>query len=284
MLPHLSEYHRPTTLTTALRLLARPTPRTVPLAGGTWLVGRRDPSIQAVVDLSGLELAFIKKGGRQVRLGAMTTLQTLVEDPLVYELAGGLLAEAAQRSAAPAIRNVATLGGTLVVGEATSEVLLALLVLGAQVAIRSPIRREVGLPAFLADRPAHLPSHALISEVCLPNPSAGTAAALAEVRRTPADRPIVNAAALVVRRGATCRVARLALGGVAPYPCRLPDVEALFSYRRFDTDLLSHTAETVAAAVSPLDDSLAGADYRRAMAAVVVTRALQTAWNRAGKE
>lgn len=113
----LQEYHRPASIQGALRLLGRAQPRTVPLAGGTWLVARRDPSIQAVVDLSGLKLAFVAKSAPRLRLGAMTTLQTLAGHPLVREVGGGLLGEASRRSAPLSMRNVAALGGTLVVGE-----------------------------------------------------------------------------------------------------------------------------------------------------------------------
>jgi CO/xanthine dehydrogenase FAD-binding subunit len=284
MLPHLSEYHRPTDLAEALRLLTRPTPCTVPLAGGAWLVARRDPSIHAVVDLSSLNLAFVKKSARRVRMGAMTTLQTLVDHPHIQELAGGLLAEAAQRSAPPAIRNVATLGGTLVVDDATSEVLLALLVLEGRAVIRSPIGRGVELEAFLADHVAHLPPYALITEVYLPTPPAGAGAALAEISRTPGDRPIVNAAALVVRRGRVCHSARLALGGTAAYPIRLPDLEAMLPYQRFDADLLARASQAISAVLEPAGDFRASAEYRRQMAAVVAARALQQAWEQAGEE
>lgn len=280
-MPHLSEYHRPANLATALRLLARPTPRTVPLAGGAWLVARRDPSIQAVVDLSGLNLAFVRKSARRMRLGAMTTLQTLVAHPFVRELAGGLLAEAARRSAVLAIRNIATLGGTLVVGDATSAVLLALLALEGRVVIRSPIGREVGLAAFLADRPAYLPPQALVTEVYLPTPPARAGAALAEISRMPADRPIVNAAAVLQRVGHICRSACLALGGVAPRPIRLPEVEALVTSQRIDDALLAQAAEAVAASVHPLSDARASAEYRREMASVAAVRALRQAWEQA---
>lgn len=282
MLPHLNEYHRPGDLAQALRLLARPTPRTVPLAGGTWLVAGRDPSIQAVVDLAGLDLAFVKKNARRVRLGAMTTLQTVAEHPLIRELAGGLLAEAARRSATPPVRNVATVGGTLVAGEPDSEVLLALLVLGARVVIRSPRGRAVELPAFLADRSAHLPAHGLITEVYLPLPPAGTGAALAGVGRTPHDRPIVNSAAVVVRRGEVCRAGSLALGGLAPYPFRLPHVEAMLTGQQFDADLLACVSQAVMTGLEPPGDFRASAEYRRRMAAVVAGRALQQAWQQAG--
>jgi carbon-monoxide dehydrogenase medium subunit len=226
MLAHLSEYHRPKTVGTALHLLARQSPRSAPLAGGTWLVAERDPTIEAVVDLSALNLAFVEQRGRRLRLGAMTTLQTLIADQRASTLVHALLAEAARRSAPRAIRNVATLGGALVAGGATSEVTLALLVLNAQVVIRAPSRRVVSLDAFLAKRAEYLPSTGLIVEVVVPLPSADTGVALAEVSRTPRDRPIVNAAAAVTRTGDVCRAARLALGGVAPDPIRLPAIEA----------------------------------------------------------
>jgi hypothetical protein len=95
----LKEYHRPASIHSALRLLGRDQVHTAPLAGGTWLVARRDPSIQAVVDISGLDLAFIAKSTRRLRLGAMTTLQTLAEHPQIQEVAGGMLARAIRRRA-----------------------------------------------------------------------------------------------------------------------------------------------------------------------------------------
>lgn len=279
----LQEYHRPASIRNALRLLGRDQPHTAPLAGGSWLVARRDPSIQAVVDLSALNLAFVEKSARRVRLGAMTTLQTLAEHPLVQEAGGGLLAEASRRSASLSVRNTATLGGTLVVGEATSEVLLALLALDTRAVIRSPFRHEITLEAFLANRSAHLPPHALITEVYLPLLPPGSGAALTGISRTSRDRPIVNAAAVVVRRGGTCRKARLALGGFAAHPIRLPNVEAMFIYQSFEIDLFARASEAISSAINPLDDPRASTEYRRAMAVVVAERALRDAWEQTKK-
>lgn len=277
----LKEYHRPASIRSALRLLRRDQPHTVPLAGGSWLIARRDPSIQAVVDLSGLNLAFVEKSARRVRLGATTTLQTLTEHPFIQAEGGGLLAEASRRSAPLSIRNIATLGGTVVVGETTSEVLLALLALDARLVIRTPLRRDISLDAFLADRQTQLPSQALLTEVYLPTLPAGCGTALVEISRAPRDRPIVNAAVVVVRRGQTCHMARLALGGVAPHPIRLPGVEAMFFHQPFEAELLIRAAQAVSEAIDPPDDSRASATYRRAMGAVVAERALREAWEQA---
>src|SRR5260370_41851763 len=119
MLLNLQEYHWAEDRDDALILLARNDIKTVPLAGGTYLYGRDDEEIQAVVDLRDLELAYIDEdardaqGRRLLRLGAMNTLQDLADSPLLRDLATGILARTAKVSASSQlIRNSATLGGT----------------------------------------------------------------------------------------------------------------------------------------------------------------------------
>ncbi len=280
----LIEYQQPTTLGAALKLLTRPSPRTIPLAGGVWLVARRDSSIQAVVDLSALGLDFIEARKDRLRLGAMTTLQALATHPSVKYLADGLLAETAQRSALLPIRNRATLGGTLVVGESTSEIVLSLLILEARLVIRSPQRRMVSVEAFLENPKEHLPPSSLIVEIVVPHPETGSRAALAEVSRTPRGRPIINAAALVSRQGDVIRAARLVLGGVAARSIRLPSVEAALRGQSLNEEKLSEAAALVRDAISPQSDERASAEYRREMAGVAAVRALRQAWAQAGRE
>jgi len=61
----VKEYHRPHELADALRLLQRQDVRTVPLAGGTGLVGRGGPGVEAVVDLLELGLDYITVARRE---------------------------------------------------------------------------------------------------------------------------------------------------------------------------------------------------------------------------
>jgi carbon-monoxide dehydrogenase medium subunit len=268
-------------MNTALLLLARKSPRAIPLAGGTWLVAHRDPAVEGVVDLRDLNLAYVERRGQRLRLGALTSLQTLVTDPGTRALANGLLGEAAQRHAPRAIRNVATLGGTLVVGEPTCEVLLALIVLDAQVIIRALARQGVSLAAFLANRAQYLGPAGLIVEVSLPPVPLNANSALEAVSRTAGDRPMVNAVALVERKGGVLRSVRLALGGVAPSPIRLPALEGALAGQALDEGVLNRLAREVAATIDPPADSRASAEYRREMAGIVAARALRAAWARA---
>src|SRR5437868_12331882 len=79
MLINLLEYHWAEHIDEALMLLSRTDMKTVPLAGGTYLLGQKDDSIQAVVDLRDLELAYISEDARGIHIGAMTTLQAMVD-------------------------------------------------------------------------------------------------------------------------------------------------------------------------------------------------------------
>ena len=155
MLLNLLEYHWVEDIDDALLLLARTDTKTVPLAGGTYLLGLADDTIQAVVDLRDLELAYITEDAKEIHIGAMTTLQTMGDSPLLKELTTGIVARASLASSfSRQIRNSATLGGTLATGAASqADLLTALAVMDAEVVLRSGSKLQVNLSGGTADRP-----------------------------------------------------------------------------------------------------------------------------------
>src|SRR5438876_11712646 len=98
MLLNLFEYHWVEDIDDALMLLARTDTKTVPLAGGTYLLGQEDESIQAVVDLREIELSYITEDTKGIHIGAMTTLRTMGDSTLLKDLATGILARASLAS------------------------------------------------------------------------------------------------------------------------------------------------------------------------------------------
>jgi CO/xanthine dehydrogenase FAD-binding subunit len=264
-MPNLTEYHRPDTLAAALALLQRASPRTVPLAGGTWLtprLGRQVPA-EAVVDLSSLGLDTVKREGSTLRLGAMMTLAAVANDEACCSLADGILAQTARRDATVNVRSAATLGGTVVVAPTNSEFNLALLALGTDVAIESAESTSVPLSQFLAEPGASLAGGLVVHlRIRLPRRGAG---GLARLARTPSDHPIVAAVAVVA---SDPDATRIAVGGVTakPFVLELERGQAL------------ETA--VGAALSDAElysDFRGSASYRRAMGTVMARRALDQA-------
>jgi CO/xanthine dehydrogenase FAD-binding subunit len=250
MLLKLVEYHWAEHIDDALLLLGRLDTKTVPLAGGTYLLGQHDESIQAVVDLRDLELAYISEDARTLRIGAMTTLQQMVEAPLLKEFATGLLSHASLASSSSRlIRNSATIGGTLGVGVSSqADLLTALVALDAEAVVRSGTRTQVSLGAGSYERPGlalsgvvykgkqerRLPCSTLsldrrpselIIEVVIPRPGVGCGTSFMRISRTPTDVAMLNAVALVEIDNGVYKRVRLVFGGVNMEPRRLQSVE-----------------------------------------------------------
>jgi carbon-monoxide dehydrogenase medium subunit len=277
MLPELEEYHRPTSLNVALGLLARDTIHTVPLAGGTTLVPSGDPSVRAVVDLSALNLASIDWQSRPIRLGAMTTLQTLESDPGSLSYASGILVGAARACATRNVRNVATIGGTAVSGGPTCDLLVAFMALSARVTVRTAHLRDIPLEEFLG-APRDFLESGIITNLSLPAFTTPTGAALVRVARTLNDAAIVNAAALIVHEGQVCTRVRIAIGGAGTRPIRAASIESQLEGHAWDEARMARAVEQSVASLAPPDDFRASSEYRREMAVVVSQRALTQAW------
>jgi CO/xanthine dehydrogenase FAD-binding subunit len=258
-------------------LLQRTDVTAVPLAGGSWLVprlrgdvdlpGSLAGEVDTVVDLADLGLDAVRfegaPGSGWVHLGATTLLAELAGRPDWQALAGGVLAEAARREGPLNLRNTATIAGTLLAGESSSELLLALLVLTADaIVVDGGGERTVLLADLLADRPALL-GRGLITELCLPWPASGVRGGLARVARTPADQPIVAAAALV--DGSRLRVA---VGGVTPLPVLL---------QLGAGDDLAQTIASALRGQKLLSDFRGSSEYRQAMAPILARRAVEQA-------
>jgi len=287
MLPRFREYHRPTSVEEALTLLQRPSVRTVPLAGGTTLLGNPDPGIQAVVDLQSLPLVDIQQDAQRLSLGAMVRVQTLVEHPLVRQLAGGFLSRGARESATLLTRNVATVGGCVASGDEVDPLLLTLLVLKvkAVVVLATPEPLEQPLDQFLDEREALLGRRALITQVLIPRPVGRLGTALLKVSRTPADRPILNAAAgLALDDNGVCQTATVVLGGLGPRPTRLRHLESALAGTSLDAEAVREAASQAELPEDAPTDARASGAYRLEVAPVLLHRLLNAAWHQAARQ
>jgi len=312
MLLNLLEYHWLEDIDDALLLLARIDTKTVPLAGGTYLLGIEDENIQAVVDLRDLELAYITEDGKGIHIGAMTTLQTMGDSPLLKDLITGIIARASLASSfSRLIRNSATLGGTLAVGAPSqADLLTVLAIMDAEVVLRSGSKSQVNLSGGTADRPGlALPGvtfkgkqerrvlsrsvamerkpNELIIEMIVPRFAYGCAASFMRVGRTPTDIALINATALVEVDGDIYRQVRLALGGVNMEPVRIEAVEKQLEGRAVATSGDSNTAldtQQIIAAIqvgmanfSLPEDFRASGAYRRVSGMNLAFRVLEEA-------
>src|SRR6188474_2262099 len=92
----IRSYHRPLELAEAMDLVGR---GVVPVAGGTRLFAA-DAELPNVLDLSALPLRGVATVDGDLQLGAMTTLQDVLDTPAAHEATRGLL-PAACRAQSP---------------------------------------------------------------------------------------------------------------------------------------------------------------------------------------
>ena len=198
------EYHRPETLQSAVELLSRKNPHTVPLGGGTHLSHYRGDPI-AVVDLRRLDLGKIERVDGGLRIGSTVTLQTLMdsdETPAMFK-------EVLRFEANYNLRQSATIAGTVVTGDGQSAFLSALLALDARVVLQPGGQKE-GVSDWLAHR-ATRNEGVLITGFEVPY---DVVVKYDFVGRSPQDLPIVS---VCVAEWADGRM-RVILGGEAVYP------------------------------------------------------------------
>ncbi|MGZ3609677.1 MAG: FAD binding domain-containing protein [Ktedonobacteraceae bacterium] len=312
MLLNLLEYHWVEDIDDALLLLARSDTKTVPLAGGTYLLGIGDDNIQAVVDLRDLELAYITEDAKGIHIGSMTTLQSMGDSQLLKDLISGILARAAITSSfSRLIRNSATLGGTLAAGAASqADLPTALAVMDAEVMLRSGSKSQINLGGGNAEHPGlalsgvtfkgkqerRVPINSvvnerkpneLIIEVIVPRYAYGCAASFMRVGRTPTDVALINAAALVEVSEGVYKQVRLALGGVNMEPMRIESVEKQLEGQviatsgdanaALDTKQIIAAIQSGMANFSPPEDFRASGAYRRVSGMNLAFRVLEEA-------
>lgn len=269
-------YHRPPSLTGALRL-AEELPGARFIAGGTDLMVRlqaRAIAPPALISLRGIdELHGVSVDDAGVRIGALTTIAELLEHATLGEIYP-VLADALSRIGGPQVRNGATIGGNLCNASPCADSAPPLLVLGAGVRLvgargarELPLERFFLGPGQTALQPGEILSHVLV-----PLPATGAAAAFRKHGRVRMDLALVSAAVLLCADGGRCVEARVAVGSVAPVPLRLASVEALLVGREIDERLLAAVEAETRAAVAPISDLRASADYRRQLVGVYVRR------------
>jgi probable selenate reductase FAD-binding subunit len=238
-------YWRPASLDEALTLLGSRRDAVV-LGGGTRLNANPAPGPVEVVDLQALRLNRIETlRAATVRVGAMATLQQIADSPALP----AVFREAARRERPSTLRSQATLGGCVAAREADSELLAALLAHDAVLSIAGrggPARSE--LAEFLVGGP--LDRARIITDVTV---CTSGAASVARTARTRADRPIVAVVARVTASGER----RLALAGVAATPVMVDERAGW------------------AGELDPPGDFRGSGEYRRELAVVLASRALE---------
>src|SRR5262249_26107086 len=141
----------------------------VPLAGGTRLLATAI-DVPNVMDLGALALNTIEIHDGDLVLGAMGSLQDVIDSPLAYPATAGLLPAACRsQSVSRMIRSMATVGGESVAAAVDSEVAAALLALNTVYVVAQPDgTQEIPALRFLRKPAEDLAGGGLLKALIIP--------------------------------------------------------------------------------------------------------------------
>jgi carbon-monoxide dehydrogenase medium subunit len=269
MIPVAFEYTRAESVEDALGRLEQHGDEAKLLAGGHSLLPLmklRLATPTALIDIGRLgELDYIRDEGAEIAIGALTRHRTLETSALLAQEVP-LLPHAAHHVGDPQVRHRGTLGGTLAHGDPASDLPAAMLALAATVVVQGPGgRRRIPVGDFFVGfLETALSPDEMIVEVRVPRvPQSAWSFQKFNVRAQ--DWAIVGTA---VVRGESTAVALVNMG---PTPLRAGAVERAVDGGASPAEAGAHADE----GTEPPSDLRASSDYRRHLARVLVTRALE---------
>jgi len=278
-------YLVPHTVADAVHALQEhPTGRVI--VGGTDLMvalrdGRARPP--ALVDLSRIpELGRIEDREGELRIGATAKVTDVIAHPAIAARCRALV-QAGRLLGGWQIQNMATLGGNLCNASPAAETAGPLLVLEAEVETQGPSgNRRIPLAQFwTGPGKTVLGAAEIMTAIVIPASSDGSRSAYERVHiRHSVDIALVCASARLEMDGAKVRVARIALGAVAPTPFRALEAENSLQGAALTDEALQRVAELARVSARPISDVRASAEYRRAMAGVLARRVVEQAAGR----
>jgi CO/xanthine dehydrogenase FAD-binding subunit len=247
--------------------------RTARYLGGGTLVMRAlnegDTSISTIVRATDRVLSRIDTASSRITIGAGVTFAKILAE---REL--GFLHATARSIGGPAVRNMGTVGGNLFAQNPYGDFTVALLALDATVSVQSGFgTRDVPIEEFLQSRERQ--SGALVVAVSCQKPASADAFRYRKIARVkPKGGSVITLAAHLPSGGGRISGARIALGSMAATQIRAKAAERALEGRSLDDSAIIAAAAAAADGLSPTDNALGSAWYRREIVGVHLRRLL----------
>jgi carbon-monoxide dehydrogenase medium subunit len=287
VIPGPFSYHRPTSVSDAVALLADLGDEARPLAGGHSLIPMMKLRLavpQALVDLAGIaELRGIRREGGSVVIGATTTMAELIaSDDLAATIP--IIRETALVIADPQVRARGTIGGNVANGDpgndmpALMQCLHASYLASGRTGPREIAAREFYQGAYFTSL---LPGE-VITAIRIPMLPAGHGWAYEKLKRKVGDYATAAAGVVLVMQGG--QVAQMAIGltNVGDTPLFAEQAAAILTGSPLDAATVDRAVAAAEAITAPASDGRGPAEYRTKMAGIMLRRALARAATRVG--
>jgi aerobic carbon-monoxide dehydrogenase medium subunit len=287
MIPAQFDYLAPATLDEAVSLLAQHPDDAKILAGGHSLIPAMKLRLampQVLIDIGRIkDLAYIREGGDQIRIGAMTTHYQIESSDTLRELCP-MLPEAAAQIGDVQVRNKGTIGGSLAHSDPAGDWPAVAIALNAElVAIGANGERVIKVDDFFVDMlTTALGPGEILREIRINTQRGRFGHAYLKVPQPASGFAVVGVAVnLTCDQNGACTGAGIGVTGVASKAYRATGVEAALPGSSFDEQSIAAASRQATAGVSINGDLYASDEYRRHLAEVYMRRAIASAASRA---
>jgi len=286
---HPFSYHRAKSLGEATKLLQQLGEDSRVIAGGQSLIPLMKMRLarpSALIDINFIPgLSEIENANGELRFGALAR-HTDIENsehvatiPILHDCAAGI--------ADVQVRNQGTIGGSLAEADPSGDWGAALLTLETSVMCCGPHgERTVKLEEFFKDAyTTVLVREELVREVVVKRPPRNSGGAYLAFKRSAPVYATASAAVQLTLEGKdTCKDIRIVLGCVGLTAIRAKQAESELRNKRIDEQSIQRAADAARETAEPQSDMRGSADYKRALVAALVKRAIAIAARRARGE
>jgi len=285
-------YERARTVDGAIASLVELGPTARIIAGGHSLIPMmklRLATPEHLIDINDLdELAYIRRDGDELRIGAMTRHVELLQSELLAEHFP-VFADAEEVIADPVVRNRGTIGGSLCQADPSEDLSAVCSAVKASVVIRGldPAQPPHTTERVITMHEFHVGPYVtavgaaeLLTEIRIPiRPGAGSAHE--KVERRAGDYAISAVSAAVWVDGPTFADVGVALAASGPFTIDVVRAAELLRGQVPSEELFEQAGQIASEDSMPMADSRGPIDYKRHLVGVLTKRALRRATARA---
>lgn len=256
-----SKYHLATSLDEAYELLVKN--RNNGILGGTAYLRMGNRNLATAIDLSALDLDYIREEENCIEIGAMTTFRSIETSDILLNNFGGVVARSVMDIVGIQLRGVVTVGATVFSKYGFSDFIPALLALDTNIVLANA--GEMTLEEFLEK---DLSKDILVAVKIKKNKRAGN---YQTIRKTKSDYALLNVVSSIDKDSGDVRIV------VGARPAKAVLATKAMEYIK-ENGLTKETAveagKIASEELSFGDNMRASAKYRQAICKVMVKRSL----------
>jgi len=288
MYPRAFHYHRAGSLEEAVTMLSQLGDEARPLAGGQSLIPLMKLRLANPLHLVDLNFipgtSYIKGENGALHFGALTRHAEIENSDLAARIP--ILHDCAAGIADVQVRNRGTIGGSVAEADPSGDWAVVLMTLPTEVrCIGKDGERTLPLANFVKDAyTTVLAQNELVKEIRVKVPPQESGGAYLAFKRAAPVYATGSAAVQLTMDGEVCQDVAITLGCVGLTAIKAKDAEAALRGQAITEKTLATAMEAARAAADPQSDMRGSAEYKRALVAALLKRAIHIAARRARGE